>query len=332
MHQKWAVAVVLVVGVLGAGVARADDGNVHEKAAAAFVEGRKLLEGGNCDSAVPKLRESLAYESSIGARLSIVDCTEQRDPLSAWRLLKEAAVLALMNHDERLSMIEQRAAMLQTKLGMLSFKLPVVAEQPGFELRVDGELVDRYVYRYGYATSAGRHLVEAIAPLGKRFSGSVTAQIGQASLVDIALEGEGCKTALPAPAAASSPPDTTPVYDRGASRRTLGLALGSFGIASIATGVVFGLLTLDKKQTLESECGGSTGNCSAANRSLDAESESAKTMAAISTVSFAVGGAALLGGVALYLTAPPLTAPKTGVRIAPQASLGGGGLRLDGTW
>ena len=273
---------------------------------------------------MPKLRESLSYESSIGGRLSIVDCIEQRDAVTAWRLLKESAVLALMNHDERVSVIENRAAILQSRLATIRFGLPPLAEQPGFELRVDGELIDRSLYRYGWSTAAGRHLVEASFN-GKHFTGEVTGDLGKEVNVNIALQGEDCRPVSKEAALASAP---VVIHDRGVTRRTLGLALGGLGLATIANGVVFGLLTLDKKQTLEAECGGSTATCVAPRSSLDAERESAKTTAMISNVSFAVGGAMLLGGAALYLTAPSASGPKQGVRISPRAM----GAVVEGSW
>lgn len=321
MRQSWSRALVLCAGaIVVPSVAVADEPSAHEKAAASFVEARKLIDAGNCDAAVPKLRESLSYESSIGGRLSIVDCLEPRDPLAAWRLLKEASVLALMNHDDRLPVIEQRATLLQSKLAMINFKLPEAAEQPGFELRVDGLVVDRYIYRYGYAVSAGHHIIEALSN-GKRFVGAVNVDTGTQATVDVALKGDDCKNA---PTMVFNTESTTSNagYDRGASRRTLGLAIGGVGLASVASGVVFGILTLDKKNTLESQCGGSIGACNAPNRSLEAENEAARTTASISTVSFIVGGAALLGGLALYLTAPSSNGPKTGIRVGPGAVSG----------
>ena len=327
MLERWAVAVVLSGGVLVSSTARAD--GTHEKAASAFVEGRKLIEAGNCDAAVPKLRESLSYESSIGARLSIVDCVEQRDAVVAWRLLKEASVLALMNHDDRLSVIEQRASILQGRLAVIKFALPSASEQPGFELRVDGELIDRYIYRFGWAAAAGHHVVEASAN-NRRFVGAVTGEIGKEVTVNVVLQGEDCRSA---PKEALMPAPAVTTIDRGATRRAVGLAIGGLGLATIANGVIFGLLTLDKKQSLESECGGSTASCVAPNRSLDGERESAKTTAAISTASFAIGGAMLLGGTAIYLTAPSANAPRQGgVRLAPQAMRSGGGAMLEGAW
>jgi hypothetical protein len=306
--------------------ARADEGT-HEKAASAFREGRQLIDQNNCEGAVSKLKESLRYESSIGARLSIADCVEKSDPLYAWKVLKEAAALSLMNHDDRLALAEQRAIALQSRLALLVFKLPPAADQAGFELRVDGDLMDRYLYRSGYAATPGAHVVEAIAP-NHHFSRSVTADVGVQTPVSIELQADDCRNETHT----ASPASPAIEVDRGASRRNLGLAIGGIGVGAIATGVVFGLLTFDKKRSIEGACGGSVGRCNASPGSVDAETEAAKTTAALSTVSFAIGGAALLGGAALYFTAPSAGAPTAGVRLRPRAMKGGADLGLEGSW
>lgn len=332
MLERWAVAVGLGSALVSS-VAHADE--THDRAAAAFVDARKLIEAGNCDAAVPKLRESLSYESSIGARLSIVDCIEQRDAVTAWRLLKEASILALLNHDDRLSVIEQRAALLQGRLAVIKFVLPSAAEQPGFELRIDGELIDRYIYRYGWAGASGRHVIEASAN-NRRYREAVVGDAGKVATVNVVLQGEDCRTASShgGEAMALDATGAPAVADRGATRRAAGLAIGGLGLAMIANGVVFGLLTLDKKQALQSECGGSTSTCVAPKSSLDAERDNAKTTALISTTSFAIGGAMLLGGAALFLTAPSANgnAPRQGLRFSPRAAAGGGAAMVEGTW
>src|SRR5438093_11891416 len=92
------------------------DETAHDKAVAAFQEGRRYIEAGNCDGAITKLRESLAFEPSIGARLSLGECYEARDPLQAWRLFKDAANQAYINHDDRLTLAEQRAQALEKRV------------------------------------------------------------------------------------------------------------------------------------------------------------------------------------------------------------------------
>jgi hypothetical protein len=332
MRRSFVGAVTTTIALVMPSVALAADESAHDKAVAAFQEGRRLIEAGNCEAAVPKLRESLVFESSIGARLSIADCVEKTEPLQAWKLLKEAAALSLMNKDERVAVAESRATALQSRLAVITFKLPAATEQPGFELRVDGELVDRFLYRSGYATTPGKHFIEASAP-GRRFTGSVNVDAGVQASVDVALQNDDCRSAnAKAAALVNAHPSPTMEIDPGASRRALGLAALGIGIAGIATGVVFGLLTLDKKRGIEKDCGGSVASCTAVPGSVDAERESAKTEAAISTVSFAVGGAAILAGAALYITAPSAVGPRTGIRLSPQATRGGAGFGIGGAF
>jgi hypothetical protein len=330
MRRGRAGWVLVSLASLSPSIALADGGD-HDKAVALFHEGRALIEQRRCDAAISKLKESLEHEPSIGARLSIADCVETSDPLEAWRNLKAAAALALVLQDERIAPAESRAAALESHLAMLRFGLPAVVQQPGFELRVDGELVDRYLYAGGVATSPGRHLVEASIP-GRRFSKTVTTAAGARTLVDVELVAdETCAAGRqPSPAMASA---RAPDGDAATARRALGIAVGGIGLASLATGTVFGLLTLDKKASLDRACGGSVATCTAAPESIEAERQAAKTTAALSTVGFIVGGAAVLGGVAIYVTAPSRARATTGsVRLGPRLARDRVGLSLEGSW
>lgn len=308
----------------------ADD--THDKAVAAFQEGRKYIEAGNCDGAVTKLRESLSYEPSVGARLSLAECYEKSDPLAAWRMLKDAANLAYINHDDRLTIAEQKSAALEKRLPMIRVVIPQSSlDLPGFELRVDGELIDKFHYKSGLiATKPGKHVVEANAPL-RHWSEQVTTDAGGAASVQVRLERETCGTATSPVPAASGNIARGGGDSPGSGRRTLGLAIGGVGIAGLASGVVFGIITLNKKSNIEELCGGNTGSCKAAPGSVDPERESASTTAAISTASFIVGGLALIGGGLLYFTAP--SGSNTGqIRVAPRVGHTGGTIGLEGSF
>jgi hypothetical protein len=309
--------------------ALADD-SAHDKAVAAFQEGRRDIEAGNCDGAVTKLRESLTFEPSVGARLSLADCYEKNDPLAAWKVLKDAANLAYINHDDRLPLAEQRAAALEKRLPIIKLNIPGGAfELPGFELRVDGELVDKFHYRGGIiATKPGKHIIEANAPL-RHFSEQIATEIGGSTPVNIKLERETCTTNAPAPAPVA--PVVVSNENPGSTRRTLGLAVAGVGVVGLATGAVFGVLTSKKKSDIKDSCGGDVTRCNAAPGSVDPERESAKTTATISTASFIVGGLALVGGGALYFTAPTFTSAAT-IRVTPRVATNGGGMGLEGTW
>jgi hypothetical protein len=330
--MKLTRAVITTIVVVGCWTtpARADD-SAHDKAVTAFQEGRKYIEASNCDAAVTKLRESLSYEPSVGARLSLAECYETTDPLGAWRVLKEAANLAYINHDDRLALAETRAAAIEKRLPTIRVSIPTTAlEQPGFELRVDGELIDKFQYRSGViATKPGKHVVEASAPL-RHFSQQVVADTGTTSQVNVQLERDTCATA---PVNAAGPAPVAITHDApGSGRRTLGLAIAGAGVAGLASGVVFGILTLNKKSKIEDLCGGNAGNCNAPPGSVDPERESATTTATISTASFIVGGLALVGGGLLYFTAPAGSNTTAQVRVTPRIATNGGGMGLEGTW
>jgi hypothetical protein len=323
----WAVMTGLVIG-LGTSPANADESE-HDKALSAFQEGRRYIEQGNCDAAVTKLRDSLAHEPSIGARLSLADCTEASDPVGAWSLLKDAAAHAYVAHDDRLQVIEQRAAALEKKTPNIIVTIsPTTMETAGFELRVDGVFVDRYVYKNGViVVKPGRHVVEASAP-GRRWSDAVNVDASLPARVTILLQQESCASgSAPSPAIA---PVAVTADAPGSGRRMLGLTLAGVGLAGIASGVVFGIVTLNKKSSIDDACGGNAGSCQAPAGSVDGDRDAANTTATISTASFIAGGLALLGGAALYFTAPTATTGK--VKVAPTVARAGTGLGLEGSW
>lgn len=323
-----ALASGLVIGLVSA-PASAEESK-HDKAVSSFQEGRRYIEQGNCDAAVTKLRESLAHEPSIGARLSLADCTEATDPVGAWSLLKDAAAHAYVAHDDRLQVIEQRAAALEKKSPNIVVTIPPQSmETAGFELRVDGVLIDRYVYKTGVVVvKPGRHLVEATAP-GRRWSESVHVDGTIPARVTVLLQQESCASGATAGGGAAST-QVSVGEAPGSTRRTLGLALAGVGLAGITSGVVFGIVTLNKKSSIDEACGGNAGSCQAPPGSVDGDRDAASTTATISTASFIAGGVALLGGAALYFTAPSTTTGK--VKVSPSVARAGAGLGLEGTW
>jgi hypothetical protein len=315
--------------------ARADAPN-HDKAVVLFNEAGKLIDAGNCDAAIPKLRESLEAESSVGARLALATCFEPRDPIAAWRLLKDAAALARANHDtQRVAAAESLASVLEKKVPTFKVVIPDASlADPSFELKLDGHTLDHWYYASGVvAAPAGPHVLEAHAP-GQKWVGVVTSDMANPGVARVVLEKESCAGA---PAVAPSAPAAAPVVKmddvepKGAARRAVGLSLAGLGVGGVATGVVFGVLTLQKKNDIQKACGGSVTTCNAPMGSVDVDRQDAKTMGDISTVSFIVGGVALVSGAALYFTAP--SAVTTGkVRVAPTVSKNDAGLMVVGAF
>jgi hypothetical protein len=321
--------------LLASSTARADASN-HDKAVILFNDAGKLIDAGNCDAAIPKLRESLEAESSVGARLALATCYEPRDPIVAWRLLKDAAALARVNHDtQREASSEALASTLEKRVPTIKIVVPDAAlADPSFELKLDGQTLEHWYYATGVlAAPAGPHVLEAHAP-GQKWVGVATADLANPGVARIVLEKESCAgTPAVAPSSSASAPvaRTEDVEQKGAARRAVGLSLAGLGVGGIATGVVFGVLTLQKKNDIQKACGGSVNDCNAPIGSVDVDRQDAKTMGDISTVSFIVGGAALVSGAALYFTAP--SAVTTGkVRVAPTVSKNDAGLMVVGAF
>ncbi len=326
MSRAAFVGATMTLVVLWSARARADE-STHDKAVALFQEGRKYIEQSNCDAAITKLRESLALEPSIGARLSLADCYESRDGVEAWWLFKEAAAQAFVNRDDRIGVAEQRAAAIEKRVATIRVIVPPpTLDLPGLELRLDGAPVDRYMYKgQTLAAKPGRHVVEAFAP-GRHWSQEVVADMNP-GVATVRLQPDNCATGAVPPATAAA---RAPQEERGSTRRLLGAVVGGVGLAGIVNGAIFGAITLTKKSDINSLCGGNTGACQAPNGSLDVEREAAKTTAAVSTASFIAGGILFVGGGVLFFTAPSGTTGSVGV--APSVAQNGGGLTVRGLW
>jgi hypothetical protein len=124
----------------------------------------------------------------------------------------------------------------------------------------------------------------------------------------------------PAEAQASEP---TP----GRAQRIAGYAVGGAGLLGLAVGGWFGYLTIDAKREQLDNCETPTKcpNYEVAR----AAHEDGKTNGLISTVAFAVGGAAAATGVVLLLTAKSETSQARGRPLSVSASAVPGGASVD---
>lgn len=312
---------LVIAAMFVASVASAD-GTDHEHAVTTFEEARKLIDDGNCDAGLVKLEQSLRYEPSIGARLSMADCLESRDPLEAWNHLREAERLAYLKQDERRKVARERAIGLETRLAIVRVTIdPTTLQERGFELRVDGALIDRFFYGEGtLAMKPGPHTIEASAP-NKRWSQQVVARPAATTSLTVQL-------AEPAPA--PPPPVRAPVVEStstGNTQRRIAFVVGGTGALSLIAGAAFGIVAISKRGDIETACGGNITTCHAAPGALDGQRAGQEVFAHLSTAGFIVGGVLIATGVALYVFAPRAqSAPRIGI------AAGLGSVRLEGSF
>jgi hypothetical protein len=307
----------------------------HDRAVAAFTEARKSIDAGDCPAALPKLQESLAIEPSVGARLSMADCLDRADPVAAWSYLRDAALVARANKDDRLDGIVTRAAALARTLPAVSFDLaPADADLPRLEVLVDGVSVPRQLLSWpAYVVTEGEHVVEVSAPGRKSYKARVSATPRVVARIKPVLEP--AEPPRPLVTAAPPPPVVVRAPDPGAGRRTAGLALAASGLGALTLGAAFGVLTLNKNSEVERACGGDVTRCTGSPSDVEALRESASTLGSLTWASVAVGGVLVAGGGVLFFTAPrgvPAEAARSTAPSAPNVRVGLGRVMVEGAW
>jgi hypothetical protein len=293
--------------------------------ASALAEGRRLMAAGNYSEACPKIAQSESEAPLPVTALTVGICWEKAGKLaSAWTAYKAAVDVANGAHQKKSAVAAQHAVTrIEPKLSRLTIKLPA-GRPSGIEVRRDGDVVSDSDLGTAIPLDGGGHDVEVNAPGKKPWKKHVElADSGQSLAVDVPeLEGDA-----PAPVAATEETPAPPPADkgsRGQTQRIAGIAVGSVGVLGVALGAVAGIEAKSTYDDALSKCGGHP-SCQPGSPGL-AERTTAGNWATVSDVAFVAGGAAIVGGIVLYFTAPHGSATTVGV--APAAR--GTGLSLVG--
>ena len=135
------------------------------------------------------------------------------------------------------------------------------------------------------------------------------------------------------PASSQAPGTETPAKDQAnRTQKILGLLTGGVGVAGIAVGSVFGLMTLSKKSQQQSDCA-APASCTSAGHAQALDDHSAgMTDSAVATVGFIAGGALLIGGAVLFVTGRRAADEQSvaGALVVPSIGPGGGGMLFRG--
>jgi hypothetical protein len=117
------------------------------------------------------------------------------------------------------------------------------------------------------------------------------------------------------------------------TQKILGLFAGGFGLAGVAIGTVFGVLTLSEANQQKADCASAT-NCPRPSQAASDHSTGA-TDRTLSTIGFVAGGALLVGGVVLFFTGGnPSEGPAAtgGLTVVPAVGPDGGQMLLIGAF
>jgi hypothetical protein len=298
-----------------------------------FREALQLLSASTqLDVACAKLAESQRLDPAPGTLLNLGECEERRGRLaSAYGAFLAAKVQAEREGDRKGRIIEaeRRAKLLEPLLPMLAIAVAPASMAPGLSVKRDGHEVGKELWGTGIPVDPGEHRVEASAPGREAWSAAVQVE-GRPGTIAVNVPPLAL---APVPADASS---TGGVEPRGAgwsAQRTAGVFVGGVGAAGIVVGSVFGAITLRKTSDSSRYCEpGTPTRCSPEGIGLRNE---AKATAKVSDAAFALGAAALIGGVILFVAAPsgePRKASALRLEVGPAVGATRAGMVLHGAW
>lgn len=304
---------VVMMAVLASG-AHAESSITRDKAAQLAREARELARANRSAEACSKFEASLRTEPTLDRRFELADCYEHIGRLvSAWQLYREASELAERDDDGlRYRRAKRQADDLEPRVPKLVLKTPV-SPPAGFVVTRDGTPVDPHALGQVIYVDPGTYEIVAAAPHFDACKLSVTLDEGQVQTL-----------AIPDLTATFVPPGGL-----SRTRKYVAISAGAAGVAAIGAGLLFGWKASSAYSDAKKLCGSDLA-CAPTDYDRGKElTADARWRANASTVFIVVGGAAILAGVAVRLTAPHREESAT-ARIVPVAGARGTGLALVG--
>lgn len=298
-------------------------------AEALFRAAKDLQAGDQLAEACAKYAESHRLDPKPGTILNVATCHEQEGrTATAWADYSEAATFAARARQaERERFARAKIDELAKTLSYVTFRFP---SQPGLEVLLDGKNLTPASAGTRVPIDPGAHTLEAHAPGKVAWSSKITIEPGPAERI---VEVPGLTDDAPAAPTTAAAPDVVAGSD-GSTQRAVGWVAIGIGAAALGAGAFFGLRTFSEKSTVDEHCSGTRCDETGLRANDDA-----RDAATLSTIAFALGGAAVATGVVLLFTAPTArTAPGPAAHARPTLELtgmaceGGASGSLRGVW
>jgi hypothetical protein len=304
-----------------------------------FRDGREAMKRGDFATACPKLAESQRLDPAPGTLLNLSECEEKSGKLaSAWQHARET-LDQLPAGDDRVPIARKRTADLEKRVPRLTIRLADDAASGVTVMRDDVEL-GRASLGTKLPVDPGEHVVVVRAPGRKDARFKVSIAEGEAKTIGVAAgdlapgEGEAGNLSRGGSSRGGALPADQPAP--GKSQRNVGWGIAGVGVIGLIVGVAENIRWKTQEQNVKDNCqtvrADGKVECIDANYANDQQAARDRNQT-ISTVSYVVGGAALVGGVALVLSAPSSSGGATNqVRIGPAFGTGAAGVVAGGTW
>jgi hypothetical protein len=295
-RNRHIAGLVLLAALSSSAAARAQD--IRDPAAAEelFRQGRAASEKQDFSTACAKFRESNRLDPAVGTVFNIADCEEKLGRLAtSWTLFQEV-VQRLPPADNRRAIAEQRASTLEARVPKLSIRL-AHSDRTDVTVRRDGVSLGTASLDTPLPVDPGDHVVIVEAPGTRAAEFHARVAEGESAVLDVAIGDALPATGEVSPGVNSGVPVATP-----GPNHTAAYGVGGVGVAGLLTGAIAGVLTLNKKSTVNSDCVGK--QCSQAG--LDA-ANAGKTLGVIATVGLITGAVGIGAATYLFVSAPSPT-------------------------
>jgi hypothetical protein len=322
-------SLVVASALASSAEAFAQGGEAAAAAEVQFERGLKAMEAGRYDEGCPALSESVRLDPRAGAVFTLAECETK------WGRIASASAhyddylarYSRMSGDEqskqrgREKIAVQRQSELKPRIPQLTLVLPPGAPA-GAVVKRDGIELGAPSLGVALPVDPGAHVIVVEAPGRAVRESSILIVEGEVRTVTVEIGAEAKPPWTPGPG-----PGPGPAPETGSSLRTWSYVGFGVGVVGIGLGTAFGIVTLGKKSTVDSQCKGLV--CTAEGK---AAADAGKTTGLVSTISFAVGGAGAALGVLLLVLAPPASRGSTQARPALSVSNTGATLGAEGWW
>lgn len=289
-----------------------------------FQRAMKLYAEKNLAEACPAFAESYRLDPSGGTLQNLAICyEEQGKTATAYARFQELRAFSLSADSprpDRVKLADDHIKSLVPKLTHVRVSGPGAVNN--LLVKVDDVSYERPAWSGGILVDPGKHAVSVSAP-GKK----------AVNLAPVLADTTGGDINVPVPVL---PEEQGPVPRTSGEPthpyRTAGITVGAVGLAAVATGAVFGVLTFTTSANAHKKCGGpasqdvdGNGNCYTPSKTLDdanREKDQARQFGTVSTVLLPVGLLAAGVGTYLYLHKGAAEPGKAGVsaRLVPASS------------
>ena len=324
---------LLVILVLAAAASPAS----ADKADKLFKKGKKLLAEKKFADACAAFEEVDKIDPGIGAKLNVAKCFEEWGRLAvAYRWYSDAEKMAIDGKDDRAAKIKELAAELDTNVPRVTIKVPEGADADVLAtVTIDGKPVALDTFGIEQRVDPGPHSIEFVVDGTKKKKMAPVERGGSSEVTLDIPKGTG------KPRPKKSPPNLVKKGDKppepdlpappGRTQRIAGITLIVAG--GVAVGVASALTLSARgayKDALDDHCMGSTSMCDPAGLTITADARSRANVATWITIG---GGAAIIGGVVLYLIAPSAASrTEQALYLTPNIGPDGGGLVFGGRY